>query len=287
MRIDYHASLKLLVAVRGHAFDRRALDALFAAMPGVAATMVDQPAAGLLMNPDAMAGFDALVLYDMPGLDFSAKAPVLAVPPDARTKTGLEALLRSGKGVLALHHALAGWPDWDEYGEWLGGRFLYAPRTVRGQPRLDSGYRHKVSYRAEAVTPGHPVTAGLEHGLTLTDELYLAEIFEDDVIPLLRAQHDFVAHNFWSSARAIAGRRDDNDGWAHPPASTLIGWAKRALASPLVYLQPGDDATTFAQPEYRRLVENAVRWVASDEALAWARKGQGASGGWGLSPQTP
>jgi hypothetical protein len=44
---------------------------------------------------------------------------------------------------------------------------------------------------------------------------------------------------------------------------------KRARSSPLVYLQPGDDAATFANPHYRQLVENALRWLASPEAKAW------------------
>jgi hypothetical protein len=36
-----------LVAVRGHPFDRTAFDAMFQAMEGVSATMVDQPAAAV------------------------------------------------------------------------------------------------------------------------------------------------------------------------------------------------------------------------------------------------
>ena len=46
---------------------------------------------------------------------------------------------------------------------------------------------------------------------------------------------------------------------------------KRARNSPLVYLQPGDGPATYADPNYRRLVENAIRWTASPEARAWAR----------------
>ena len=43
--IHYRAPIKLLVAVRGHPFDRSAFDAMFLAMDGITATMVDQPAA--------------------------------------------------------------------------------------------------------------------------------------------------------------------------------------------------------------------------------------------------
>jgi trehalose utilization protein len=54
------------------------------------------------------------------------------------------------------------------------------------------------------------------------------------------------------------------DDWDHPPGSNLIGWTKRAINSPLVYLQPGDGPPTYANPHYRRLVENAIRWVVAE-----------------------
>jgi trehalose utilization protein len=63
-----------------------------------------------------------------------------------------------------------------------------------------------------------------------------------------------------------------NEGWAHADGSNLVGWTKRARNSPLAYLQPGDGPPTYADPNYRRLVENAIRWSASPAAKAWARE---------------
>lgn len=260
--IHHHARLNILVAVRGHPFDRTAFDALFQDMEGVSATMVDQPAAARLMNPKGMAGFDALVLYDMPGLDFEhpAERPGIISPPD-ELKSGLRALLEQGTGVVALHHALAGWPDWPDYAEWLGGRFLYAPSELRGRMRIDSGYAHDVVYDAINVAPGHPVMAGIPATFAMCDELYLAEIFEEDVTPLLRSSARFSADRFFSPQHALAGRMHCNDGWAHPDGGNLIGWAKQAINSRLVYLQPGDGRSAYDQPDYRRLVRNALFWV--------------------------
>ena len=39
--IKHRAPLQCLVAVRGHPFDRTAFDAMFQAMEGISATMVD------------------------------------------------------------------------------------------------------------------------------------------------------------------------------------------------------------------------------------------------------
>lgn len=260
--ILHNAPLQCLVAVRGHPFDRTAFDAVFQSMEGISATMVDQPAAARLMNPEGMRGFDVLVLYDMPGLDFtSGEGSPAYLEPAPELKAGFRALLEQGTGVVALHHALAGWPAWDEYGEWLGGRFLYHPGEVRDRACLDSGYAHDVAYAA-AVLGDHPVTAGLPATFAMTDELYLSEIFDDSVTPLLASDAGFTCDDFWSADAAVQGRMYDRAGWDHPPGSPLIGWARQAINSRLVYLQPGDGPATYDNPHYRRLVENAVRWVA-------------------------
>lgn len=260
--IDHHADIRCLVAVRGHPFDRSAFDAMFQGMAGISATMVDQPAAAQLMNPEAMRDYDVLVLYDMPGLDFTGvHGPLAMVEPPDTLKHGLRGLLQQGKGVVALHHALAGWPTWDEYGDWLGGRFLYRPQSVHGTACLDSGYRHDVEYQAEVVSE-HPVTAGLPPSFAMTDELYLAQVFEDQITPLLRSTAAFTRDHFWSADRAINGHMFDREGWDHPLGSNVIGWTKMALNSRLVYLQPGDGPSAYANPHYLRLLENALRWVA-------------------------
>ncbi len=272
--IRYGEPLNVLVSAKGHPYLRDPFMAMFDDIEGIACTLLEQPAAALLMNPDGMKGFDALVLYDMPGLDFRAADPPQFQAPSPEVKAGMRALLQSGKGVVALHHAIAGWPAWPEYGEWLGGRFLYKTGEVHGEAKLDSGYRHDVVYEAQTLEPDHPVLKGLPRRFSMTDELYLYEVFDDGKMPLLSADHAFTRDGFYSAHQAVQGKMFSNDGWAHPEGSPRIGWVKRALNSPLVYLQPGDGPPSYENPNYRRLLENAIRWVASPEALAWA----GASG---------
>ncbi len=146
----------------------------------------------------------------------------------------------------------------------IGGRFLYRPDAVRGEPKLDSGYRHDVTYTAELVG-AHPVIAGLPESFEITDELYLAEIFEEEIEPLVCAKHDFTAENFYSAARAIAGRMFDNSDWPHPPGSNCVAWTKRALNADIVYLQFGDGPETYANPHVRRLLANALDFTFDKE----------------------
>jgi type 1 glutamine amidotransferase len=256
------AALRVLVAVGGHPFDRAAFAAIFQDFDDIATAMVDQPAAARLMNPDGMRGFDALLLYDMPGLDFTVRedAPRHVEPP-ANFIAGFEALLDQGVGIVAMHHALAGWPAWPQYGEYLGGAFLYRPARLRGQPTLDSGYAQRVDYEA-VVVADHPVTRRLPARFAVRDELYLAEVFENEVTPLLKADLEFTRERFYSAAAAVAGRMYDNEGWNHPAGSSLIAWTRRARSSPVVYLQPGDGPDAYRNVHLRHLIEDAIRWVA-------------------------
>jgi len=267
--IHYGARRRLLAVARGHPYEREVFAGLFKGLEEFDVSLVEQPAAQYCLTPRAARDFDAIVFYDMPGVDFTAPdAPRLVTPDPAFTRDFL-AMLEQGVGVVFLHHALAAWPAWPEYAEIIGGRFHYRAALLRGQHWPDSGYRHAVRHRVSTLA-AHPVTAGLPEHFDMTDELYLCPVFEDDVLPLLRSDYHFDASQFYSAARAVAGDLHSRAGWDHPPGSALVGWAKHWGASPIVYLQGGDDAAALGNAHFRTLVHNAVRWVGGSDARAWA-----------------
>ena len=264
---------RLLVLTGGHPF---VLDGFTEAFDAIALqrwTHATQPSAQDLLTPSTAADFDALVFYDMPGITFTRSDPPTEFPsPSSSLVEGMGELLNAGIGMVFVHHAVASWPAWEEYAEIVGGRFHYQPGTLRGVNYPDSGYRFDVLHTVEVLDPTHPVCAGLGDSFTLTDELYLYPVFEDSVVPLLRTTFPMDdPSQFFSADAAIRGRRNTNEGWTHPAGSQLVGWAKNARNSPVVYLQFGDGPSTYADPSFRKVVENATRWVASDEAHAWAR----------------
>jgi len=271
--LRYGADLEVLLVTKGHPFEHDAFFSVFESWRNIACSAVDQPAAQAFFNPQAAEPYDAIVLYDMPGIEFRpGGAPVLHEPP-ADFVAGFEALLEQGQGFVFLHHAIAGWPAWPGYADLLGGSFLYEPATVRGRKRPNSGYRHGVTHRVSPVAPDHPVVAGFADGFEIEDELYLFEAFEDEVVPLLRSDYDFVGDNFYSASLAIRGEMFSRRDWTHPRGTNLIGWARRQGTSPIVYLAMGDGPAAYANPAFRKILENAVRWVASPEAHEWARSG--------------
>jgi type 1 glutamine amidotransferase len=261
--LRYDDALQVLLVTKGHPFERDPFFALFESLEGIATTHVEQPAAQAFFAPEPATAWDAYVLYDMPGIEFRPGAPRFHDPPKDYVERFL-ALLEAGHGFVFLHHAIAGWPTWPEYAEIIGGRFLYLPGELRGRELPDSGYRHGVQHRVQPVGD-HPILEGLEDGFEIEDELYLICPFEEDVTPLLRSDYEFTDSNFYSAGLVVReGKMFSNEGWSHPPGSNLIAWTHRYKQSPIVYIACGDSPAAYANPGLRRLIANAIRWVASD-----------------------
>lgn len=253
--------LDLLVLSGGHPYDEPAFAELLGSLDGWRVTHLLHPEAERLVGEGRVAEADGLLFYDMPGYTF-ADGKVETRPPSEAFRCAIVDRFAAGKGAVAMHHAIAGWAEWPEWAELIGGRFLYQPGKVRGQEKPDSGYRHEVAYTAEVVLD-HPVTAGLPKTFPVTDEVYLAEVFADSITPLVRAQHAFVRDNFYSAAAAVAGRMFDNAGWDHAPGNDCVAWVKPAGAANLVYLQFGDAPETYANPAVRQILANALRFTAA------------------------
>ncbi|CAA9306210.1 MAG: hypothetical protein AVDCRST_MAG07-276 [uncultured Frankineae bacterium] len=265
--------MRVLAVTGGHRVDLEAFLLMVAAAcdeVGAVWAHAVQPAAQAWLSPAHAGAWDALLLHDLPGLHLERGRPPAPVGPPAEVRAALAGLLDTGVGVVAVHHALAGWPGWEGWATALGGRFHYAPGRLRGVDWPSSGTR-LATYRALPVGD-HPVLAGVD-AFELDDELYCCPVLVDEVVPLLRTDADLDRAAFVSAyEHVLVGREAAPDATAHPPASDLLAWATTAGRSPLVYLQPGDSAATFGLAAYRRLLANALAWVCSEPARQWARR---------------
>ena len=252
---------RLLVLSGGHPYEAEPFSALLASFEGWTVTHLVHPEAEAEVAGGAASEADAILFYDMPGYQFAGGA-MASRPPALAYRRAITDYFGRGGGAIAMHHAIAGWAEWPEWADMLGGRFLYQPGTANREEHLDSGYRHDVRYDAVVLDPEHPVTAGLPPRFPLCDELYLAPVW-GAVTPLLRADHAFMRENFYSAAQAVAGRMFSNSGWDHRPESDLIAWGKPIGAGRLIYLQPGDGPAAYADPNLRRFLANALAHVAA------------------------
>ncbi|MCP4834549.1 MAG: ThuA domain-containing protein [Phycisphaera sp.] len=254
---------RVAVVTKGHPFDADAFFAVFDSFDDVEWEHVEHPEATELVDPGRAAEFDVFVMYDMPGVVFdrTGSGAVRADPP-AGYGEAFERLLADGKGMVFLHHAIAGWPGWDRYGEVIGGRFHYTPARWNGIELPDSGYRHDVTHTVDVLHAAHPITDGVPASFEITDEVYLYPVDEASVTPLMRSRHRFTDDGFYSADLAVRGTRLSNEGWSHPPGSDLVAWTRQEGPSPIAYIQFGDGPETYADPTYRRVIHNAIRWAA-------------------------
>lgn len=248
----------------GHPFDRPSFLDLIASLPATV-DIFEWPSAIGLFEPggvtELLADYDVLALYDMPGIAFRRGDSPDLVPPPACVPEGWSSLTAAGMPVLALHHAIASWPTWEGFAELLKGRFHYVPGRLRGASFPDSGYAMNVSQTFSVASTSHPVCSGLPSSFPLTDETYLCPVFDDEVEILITtdAPRDWTHH---SSAHA-AVRRTTDDAWRHESASNAVAWTHRTSRSQVVYLQPGEGPDSFASPHYRRIIANAITWLAT------------------------
>lgn len=255
--------MTVVVVTGGHPFDRDAFTAMLDAVIDGDWRHLEQPAAAEQLA-DASHDADALVFYDMPGIEFTrADPPVRFTDPPPSVVDGFASMLDRGVPMVFLHHAIAGWPTWDAYARMIGGRFHYAPADFGGLAYPASGYRHDVVHEIEVLAPDHPICAGLGTVFTITDELYLFPVRESAVVPLMRSRAGFTSDAFFSADLAIRGERDSRRDWTHPDASALVAWVHQVENSPVAYIQFGDGPETYADPNYRTVVGNAIRWAAA------------------------
>lgn len=260
-----------MTIARGHPYERDAFHALVADLEEYDISHVEQPLAQRCLGPETAKDFDALLCYDMPGVDFTAADSPELVTPDPAFQQSYLGMLDAGIGMVCLHHAIAAWPAWPDYADIIGGRFHYRSAELRGKQYPDSGYRHGVTHRISKLCE-HPVTQGIPDTFEMTDELYLFPVLEENITPLLQSSYQFVDSNFYSAAHAVAGTMNSCEGWSHPPGSNLVGWVTSRGNSPIVYLQGGDDGSAMSNEHFKRLVHNAVRWVSSEDARGWAKE---------------
>ena len=270
-------AVNLLVVTKGHPFDYNGFYAMFDQDPAITATVVEQPAAQVVLRPSNAAAYDAVLFYDMWAV---APGPDGAFPRVPRGyQRSIEALLERGTGLVLLNHALVQWPGWPLWREISGTSFMLRQGDLYGRPTPGSGYRggggepqRNAKHFLSVVAPGHPVVEGLGPGFEITDELYLKTArFERDpsIVPLLRSDYEYVQANF--NPPPLASRAEQAS-WQHPPGSNLTVWAKRTHKSPVVAMDSGDGPAAYENPAFRRLLSNAIQWVASDAARAWARR---------------
>jgi trehalose utilization protein len=256
--------VKVLFVTKGHNFDRQGLLGFFDSLaPEVTYTHVEQPAAQVFYDQKNAAAFDVLVFYDAPGRvpKTGPDGKVTFEDASPESKVAFAQMLMAGKGLVFLHHSIAAWTHtWPEYQEVVGGACDWNNEIdYRGVHYPRSGAFGNTKQRITVVDKTHPIVQGLGDGFDFTDEAYACPYAADkNIHPLLTT--DFMPQD---PARNLGEKGK---------YSNLTGWYKSAENSPVVWLQHGHSVPAWTDPTYPKLVKNAIKWAASPDAMAWAKK---------------
>ncbi len=263
--------LRVLVVTGGHPFEMEPFLDVLRALEGISWEHVQPPEARDCFRGDKAGLWDAIVCYDMQGIEFRKPEPPRFELPPPGYASGIVEMLEAGQGIVFLHHAMSAWPAWSLWPKIVGGRWHYMPGELDGTQFPASGYTRELEHHILAVDPGHPICAGLEEGFSIVDEVYLNPVLTEIIHPILRTDYPMDSSAFFSGQLAITGHMYSSDGWSHPSGTGLVGWVKTAGQSPIAYLQPGHGPAAYGNAAFRTLLSNAIGWVASDDAREWAR----------------
>ncbi len=166
----------------------------------------------------------------------------------AFSEAGREALrahLRQGKAMLAMHAASISFDDWPEWGEIVGGRWVWG---TSGHPPFGA-----VEVRFLGEHPS-PLTDGLP-AFQCDDEVYGGLWVAPDVVPL-------------AEARPTGGKEA---GPAGTPGQWMpVLWTREWQGGRVVYDALGHDAASLDHPVHQKLITRAALWALgrSDQEVA-------------------
>ena len=216
-------TIRVLLVTGGHDFEHDAFFKLFRENPEITFRAVEHPDAHAQLRPEAAGNYDVLVAYDM------------AQEISDQAKGDLLAWLRSGKGLVVLHHAIASYQQWPEYSRIIGARYYLEKAMVDGVEKPRSTYQHGVDFTIHVIDAQDPITRGLKD-FRIHDETYNLFDVAKEVHPLLTTDE--------------------------PRSNHIIGWSKTYGPARVVYLQSGHDHFAYENPNFQLIVKQAIRWTA-------------------------
>jgi type 1 glutamine amidotransferase len=220
---DSSAKIRVLVVTGGHDFENEQFFQVFKDNSEITYRAVEHPKAHELLKAEAAKSYDVIVLYDMyQDISEEAKADFLA-------------RLKEGKGLVVLHHAIASYQKWPEYSKIIGARYYLQKTMVDGVEKPVSIWEHGVHFKIHVADPNHPVTHAISD-YDVHDETYNLFDLSGDVHVLLTTDE--------------------------PKSNKVICWSKTYGPARVVYLQSGHDHFAYENPNFRKVVQQAISWTA-------------------------
>src|ERR1044072_105345 len=217
-----HHKLKVLIVTGGHGFQRTPFYNVFDSIPFITYDTLVQPQANALIASPEVSKYDVLVFYDM----FD---PISPAEQEAYIR-----LLKRGTSMIFLHHALVSYQNWPEFIKIVGGQYHTHSVVVNGDT-LKASYEHDVNIPVKVEDSNHPLTRGIGD-FEIVDEVYGGAEILPQVKPLLST--------------------------THPKSMRYLAWINHYGKSDVLYIQLGHGPSGYSNPNYRKLIRQAIEWSA-------------------------
>ena len=220
---DKSKPIRVLVITGNHSYNKETFNAMFASFGNTITYQVAEfPSAYEMFLPENRNKYDILVFYHMWQKITEEQKAIFAD------------CIRQGKPVVALHHSICAYDDWEEYWHIIGGKYFHKPTVVDGKEFPACSYIHDVHFIVNVVDNKNPVTKGVKD-FEIFDETYKGYYVEPGVNPILTT--------------------------TDTTSTPVIGWTKTYGKARIATLQSGHDSPTFQNSNFRKLLIQAIQWV--------------------------
>jgi len=214
--------IRVLLVSGGHGFKHEPFYEVFSSIPSITYDTLVQPQANALIASSEVKKYDVLVFYDM----------VDSISP--AQQQAYTNLLNNGASMIFLHHSLVSYQNWPEFIKIVGGQYHTHPVVVNGDT-LNTSYEHDVNIPVKVEDKKHPITRGI-NDFEILDEVYGGVEILPQVKPLLST--------------------------THPKSMRYLAWINHYGNSNVIYIQLGHGPSGYSNPNYRKLVQQAIEWSA-------------------------
>jgi type 1 glutamine amidotransferase len=219
-------AIRVLVITGGHDYNKEKFNNMMASLGENITYKVEEfPSAFDMFLPENRSKYDVLVFYHMWQSITPEQAKVFSD------------CIRQGKPLVALHHSICAFDEWPEYFKIIGGKYFHKPTVVDGKEYAACSYQHDLHFTIKIVDKNHQITKGL-NDFEVFDETYKGYYVEPGVKPLLTT--------------------------SEPSSTPVIGWTKTYGKARVVTIQSGHDVPTFENPDFRKLLKQAVEWAYNE-----------------------
>jgi type 1 glutamine amidotransferase len=217
--VNQASPITLAVVTGGHPFDVPNFHRLFRSLDGVEACIqhMDDFATS---SREVRQSYDAVLFYTM----LRDTPPETGLPWTAgNPKQAIEDLGQTKQGIVILHHAILGYPNWPLWTGMVG----IEDRTF--------GYHMGEHLSIEIADANHPITRGMQPWQMIDETYSMADAGPGSHVLL-------TCH--------------------HPRSMRTIAWTRQHRASRVFCLQSGHDNQTWTNPSFRELLRRGIAWSA-------------------------